>query len=382
MIDAARRLDRLTAGRPGMLADLEALVACESPAEDVDATSRCADLVAEIGKRLLGEVPERRLVEGRPHLLWRFGGRPKVLMLAHLDTVWPLGSLASHPFAVTDGRLTGPGCFDMKAGLVQLLHAVAALDRRDGLTILVNSDEEIGSPTSRALIESEAQQVSAALVLEPSADGALKTARKGVSFYRVHVQGRSAHAGLEPERGSNAAVELAHQVLRINELSDPTQQTTVVPTVLSAGTTANTVPAEGRVTVDVRAFTVGEQRRVAAAIRALQPTVPGTAIRVETMVDRPPLAPSASAALFVRAQAAAARLGLPALGGVAAGGGSDGNLTAGVGTPTLDGLGAVGGGAHADDEHVLVDEMPVRAALVAELAADLLGSPDPAPGCP
>jgi glutamate carboxypeptidase len=355
-----------------MLDDIRELVDRESPSDDLAAVAASADVVARVGERLLGVAPERIVVAGRSHLRWAFGDGPStVLVLGHHDTVWPLGS---QPFSVVDGVLRGAGCFDMKAGLVIALHALAALPDRAGVTLLVTGDEEVGSPSSRALIEAEARGRAAALVLEASADGgALKTERKGVSLYRVRVHGLAAHAGLEPERGVNATVELAHQVLAVHGLADPGRGTTVTPTVLSSGTTTNTVPAAGEFSVDVRVRDADEQLRVDAALHALRPVLPGARLEVLGGPNRPPLAASASAGLFDRAAAVAAALGQPPLTGVAVGGASDGNFTAGVGTPTLDGLGAVGGGAHADHEHVLVAELPRRAALVAALLADLLG---------
>jgi glutamate carboxypeptidase len=245
------------------------------------------------------------------------------------------------------------------------------------VTVLVTGDEEIGSPTSRDLIESTARGCAGALVLEASADGgALKTARKGTSAYRVHATGRAAHAGLEPERGVNASIELAHQLLAVAALGDPALGTTVTPTVLAAGTTTNTVPAAGEFAVDVRARDVAEQGRVDRALRALRPVLPGARLTVSGGPNRPPLSSAASSELYARAVKLAVALGQPAPGRAAVGGGSDGNFTAGLGIPTLDGLGALGGGAHADDEHVLIGELPARAALVAALVADLLGLAD------
>jgi glutamate carboxypeptidase len=367
----------LRAGLPAMLADIEELVRCESPSADLDAVTASADVVARVGRRRLGVPPERIVVQGRTHLRWRLGRSPtpgpRVLLLAHHDTVWPLGTLETHPFAVTDGVLRGPGCFDMKAGLVLALHATAALRDPSGVTILVTADEEIGSPTSRELIEAESAGCAAALVLEASADGgAVKTERKGISMYRVRAIGRAAHAGLEPERGVNATIELAHQLLAVTGLADAARGTTVTPTVLSAGRTVNTVPAEGWFDVDVRVWNAAEQARVDAAMRALRPVLDHARLEVAGGPNRPPLDASASASLFARASELAQELGLPPLASAAVGGASDGNFTAGVGTPTLDGLGAVGGGAHADSEHVLVAELPGRAALIAALVADLL----------
>jgi glutamate carboxypeptidase len=360
-----------------LLADLRELVECESPSADLAAVARSAEVVARVGTARLGVAPELIVLEGRSHLRWRLGDGPtRLLLVCHHDTVWPLGSLSTHPWSVEDGVLRGPGCFDMKAGLVMAFHALAGLDDRAGVTLLVTGDEELGSPSSRALIEEEARNASAALVLEASADaGALKTERKGVSLYDVRVRGRAAHAGLEPERGVNATVELAHQVLAAAALGDPAQGTTVTPTATRSGTTTNTVPAEGSFSVDVRVRSLAEQTRVDDAMRALAPVLPGSSLEVTGGPNRPPLEAAASAALLDRARALAVRLSLPALRTAAVGGASDGNFTAGVGTPTLDGLGAVGGGAHADDEHVLVDELPGRAALLAALVADLLTDP-------
>jgi glutamate carboxypeptidase len=374
-------LDRLTGRLPDLLADLEALVACESPSDDRAAVAAGADVLAGIGHRRLGVRPERIVQDGRTHLRWRFGDGPaKVLLLGHHDTVWPIGSAARRPYGIADGILRGPGCFDMKAGVVQAVHAVAEVPDRAGITILITGDEELGSPSSRELIEQEAAGCRAALVLEGSADGgALKTERKGVSLYRVRVTGRAAHAGLEPEAGVNSTVELAHQVLAVRALADPLLGTTVTPTRIAAGTTTNTVPAAGEFAVDVRVRTAAEQKRVDAAMLALAPVLPGARIVVEGGPNRPPLEATASEDLYAHAVTVAERLGLPPLTRASVGGASDGNFTAGIGTPTLDGLGAVGGGAHADSEHVVVAELPRRAALVAALTADLLAGASAGP---
>ncbi|MFQ6271328.1 M20 family metallopeptidase [Kutzneria viridogrisea] len=348
-----------------MLADLAALVGVESPSADPAALARCAEVVADLGERLTGLAPQRV----GPHLLWRYSARTEVLVLGHYDTVWPLGTLARWPFSVTEGVATGPGCFDMKAGLVQAFHALSTLDSLDGVAVLVTADEEIGSPGSRPLIEDTARGARAAFVLEASADGgALKTARKGTSIYHLEVQGLAAHAGLEPERGVNATIELAHQVLALSAIARPELGTTVTPSVASAGTTVNTVPAAARVSVDVRTSSLAEQRRVDEEIRSLCPVLPGALLRLDGGPNRPPLERSSSAALFELAQQVSAT----PLTEVAVGGASDGNFTAGVGVPTLDGLGAVGGGAHAEGEHVVVDRMPERAELLAALIRRVL----------
>lgn len=367
----------MTAALGDLLADARVLIECESPSTDLAAVARSAEVVARVGTARLGVPPERIVLDGRTHLRWRLGAEPsRVLLLGHHDTVWPLGTLTEHPCTVEGGILRGPGCFDMKAGLVMAFHAAAGLD---GVTLLVTGDEEIGSPSSRALIEQEARDATAALVFEASADGgALKTERKGAAQYEVRLAGRAAHAGLEPDRGVNATLELAHQVLTVSALADREAGTTVTPTVARTGTTANTVPAEGTFAVDVRARTVAEQERVDRAIRALWPTVSGARVETTAGPSRPPLEAAASAPLYELLCGIATSRGLPAPAHAAVGGASDGNLTAGVGTPTLDGLGAVGGGAHAADEHVLVEEMPTRTALVRALVEELLaGSPDP-----
>jgi glutamate carboxypeptidase len=324
--------------------------------------------VTSLGRKLLDAEPDRIVVDGCTHLRWRFGETPRVLLLGHHDTVWPHGSLESHGFSVRDGVLRGPGCFDMKAGVVMALHAAAAVGDRSGLSILVTGDEEIGSPSSRSLIEEEARGCNAVFVLEGAADGgALKCRRKGTSMYRIEVDGRAAHAGLEPEHGVNAGIEIAHQILAVAALADPGRGTTVVPTVLSAGTTTNTVPAHAGVAVDVRAWDAEEQRRVDEALRDLVPVLEDARIRVSGGINRPPLEADASSGLFDLATSLAAELGLGAFGAAAVGGASDGNFTAGLGIPTLDGLGAVGGGAHADHEHVVVAELPRRTALLTAL---------------
>ena len=387
-------LETLRARLPEMTSQLAELVRCESPSADLDLLAKCASKVSALGQSLLGCAPREVEVDGRIHLLWRVGeaggddaGRddtaPDVVMIGHYDTVWPAGTLDRWPFTVdADGLATGPGAFDMKAGIVQLFHALSVLElpgpvrgisSGGGVAVLLTSDEELGSPTSRRLVESTARGARAALILEPSAAGALKIARKGTSMYEVHVVGRSAHAGLEPERGINATVELAHQILAVNTLGRPESGTTVTPTVMAAGTTTNTVPASAVLHIDGRATEVAEQERVDAAIRRLAPALPGAGLRIEGGINRPPLEASSSASLVPLAASVAARLGIDELEGVAVGGASDGNFTAGVGVPTLDGLGADGDKAHAEGEHVRLAAMPERAALVAGMVAELLG---------
>ena len=358
-----------------MIDALRALVEAESPSADPAACLACVEIADELAHVLLGVRGERMEVGGRVHLRWRFGARPRVLLIGHVDTVWPLGTLERWPFTVRDGRATGPGIFDMKAGVVQLLFALAQVESLDGVAVLLTTDEELGSPTGRAVIEETADGIEAALVLEPSAAGALKTERKGVAVYRVGVTGTAAHAGLEPEKGANAVVELAHQLLAVAALARPEEGTTVTPSVVSAGSAVNTVPARAVAHVDVRTRTLSEADRVAAAFAALQPVTADTKLDVEREIGVPPLERRASAALYERAQRVAASLGMAPLAEASVGGGSDGNLLAGLGIQVLDGLGAVGGGAHAEGEYVEVDAMHERSRLVAALVEDLLGAP-------
>ena len=360
---------------PQLLEHLEALVAVESPSTDLTATAKAADAADALVGSLLGSPCERVEDAGRVHLRWSGGGPTSVVLVMHVDTVWPMGTLGRWPFSVSEDRATGPGAFDMKAGLVQGLHALSLLPDLTGVRVVITTDEEIGSPTSRGLIEETAAGAAAALVLEPSAGGALKSARKGVSLYELEVTGRAAHAGLEPEKGVNAAIELAHQLLALEAVADAAAGTTVTPTLLSGGTTTNTVPATARVAVDVRAAVAAEQDRVDDALRGLRPVLPGARLTLHGGPNRPPLQASTSRELVVRAQQLAQELGLPPLLDTAVGGGSDGNFTAGIGVPTLDGLGAVGDGAHAEGEYVVVSAMPERAALVAALVTDLLRGP-------
>jgi glutamate carboxypeptidase len=358
--------------RGGEMVDmLGALVGEESPSSNRAATRRCAELVAAECTRLLGVAPDLLDAGGSTHLLLRGSAAPRVLLLGHVDTVWPLGTLQRLPFRVDGERATGPGCFDMKAGVVQALFALSVLDDLDGVALLLTSDEEIGSATSRALVEDCGRAADAVLVLEPSQDGALKVARKGVGQYRVAVHGRAAHAGLEPERGVNALVGMAEVIGAVSALGDPAQGTTVTPTLAKAGSAANVVPALAVLDVDVRTAAEGEEARVDAAMRSLSCAVEGASVQVSGGPNRPPLPASSSARLHALARRMCSELGLGELPGVGVGGGSDGNFTAAVGTPTLDGLGAVGSGAHAESEFVVTSAMPERAALVAALVDSL-----------
>ena len=366
-------LETLRARSTEMTDALRALVEVESPSEELAAVARCAEAVAAIGRGLLGAEPERLDVDGRIHLRWMFGD-PRIVLIGHLDTVWPLGTIDGWPFEIRDGIASGPGVFDMKSGIVQGLFALSTLPDLDGIALLVTSDEELGSLTSDAIIEETAKTASAALILEPAAGAAVKTARKGVSMYEIEIIGKEAHAGLEPERGVNALIELAHVVIALEGIADPSAGTTVTPTVARAGTAKNVVPGRAVVHVDVRAAEPSDQERVERDIRALVPHHTGARIDVRGGINRGPMPLSSSAALFDRARRIADDLGLPPLEGIAVGGGSDGNFTAALGVPTLDGLGAVGDGAHARSEHVVLSAMPERAALLAALIDELRGS--------
>lgn len=355
-----------------MLDDLASLVNVESPSRDLEALALSGAAVAGVIETRLGSAPAVTDTAAGPIVHWSGGGSPKVLILGHHDTVFPLGSLAARPFTVADGRATGPGVFDMKAGIVLAVHAVAALTDPSHVEILFSPDEEVGSLASRELIEERAIACGAVLVLEPSADGgALKIARKGLGTFQVLIHGRASHAGLEPEKGVNALVEAAHQILAINTFGDAGIGTTVTPTVARVGTTENVVPALAHLTIDVRVEAEGEKDRVETAMALLSPHDPATRIEVSGGITRPPMPASTSEWLFPLAVAIGSELGLADVQGVAVGGGSDGNFTAACGVATLDGLGATGGGAHADHEFVEVDTMPDRVRLLAGLLDEI-----------
>lgn len=366
---------------PDILADIERVISTETPSSDREAVAAGARDFAALLRERLGAEAELLEIEGTTHLRLRFGTGPaRVVLLNHQDTVWPHGTLERIPFSTDDGILRGPGSFDMLTGAIMSVHATAILRDHlgeaglEGLSILVTGDEEIGSLSSSELIRAEAAEASAVFVMEASAGGALKLERKGTSNYVLVFSGRASHAGLEPEKGINAGMALALTLPQVAALADASAGTTVVPTVISAGTTSNTVPAEARVDIDVRARTAAELDRVDEQIRALaeNPQVEGSTTTVLGGINRPPFEPEQSAALFARATSLAAEMGLPAPEGVSVGGASDGNFTAGDGIPTLDGLGAVGDGAHAEHEHAVIAEIAPRTALLAALIADQL----------
>lgn len=366
-------LDYCRAEQGWLLEFIEALVAIESPSHDPAAVNRCgAELAARL-EAIGGTLTRIPSAAAGDHLRATFGsGSRQVLLLGHFDTVWPLGQLSKMPLRREGGRLYGPGVFDMKAGIGLAALATRAVLARDNsaakIVMLWTTDEEIGSGTSRALIEAEATKSEAVLVFEPSLPGgALKTSRKGVGEFQMLVRGVSAHAGLEPGKGVSAVRELARQIIAIDDLQDPSSGVTLTVGIVAGGTRANVVPAEARATIDARAITTADARRVEQAMRALRPHLPGAHVEVTGGFDRPPLERSPSVVkLFELAQAVAADIGITLEEG-SAGGGSDGNLTAALGVPTLDGLGAIGDGAHALHEHVVIDALTPRAALIAGL---------------
>lgn len=356
--------------------DLERLVVAESPSRDADACRRCASVAADIGADLLGLDPEVRGDDsGGVDLVWRFGAHTRVLLIGHLDTVWPTGTIDRWPFEVRGSVATGPGVFDMKLGVVQLLHAAARLRQLEGVAILLNTDEEIGSFRSRAHIQELSRGATAAFVFEPSADGALKTSRKGIARLDVICTGRASHAGLDPYLGANAVIELAHQVTQIAELDRAIGTATMTPTRIEGGRTDNTVPDLASVHIDVRFETDSALDEVRRGLGQFEHVVADTTVSHELSVARPPLPPSASAELYARAQRMGADLGVE-IRGASVGGGSDGNLTAALGLPTLDGLGAVGGNAHAEGEWVDLDAIEPRVRLAIALIDDALSSSD------
>ena len=358
---------------------IEALVALESPSTDKAAVDRCG---IEVARRLRALGAEVELVAQRErgdHIRARVGSGRSVMLLGHFDTVWPVGTLERMPLTRDGDRLRGPGTFDMKAGIALAMAAIAALDAtktpRPPITMVWTTDEEIGSATSRALVERQARDALAVLVLEPALPGgALKTARKGCGEFHLTVHGIAAHAGLDPGKGASAIHELAAQIATIERLQDLARGISVNVGIVSGGSRANVVAEEARAVIDARSPTRAGADRVEAAIRGLHPTRPGTRLTVEGGFDRPPMERSpAIAGLFARASAVAAALGLELHEG-SAGGGSDGNFTAALGVPTLDGLGAIGDGAHAAHEHVDIPSLAWRAALLAGILTSLSSS--------
>jgi glutamate carboxypeptidase len=375
-------LARVRADEDAYLTTLRTLVEHESPSHDAAAGNRLAGHLAEIltedgwTVELLPAEGAGDIVRARLDDATSDAG-DATLLLAHYDTVWPLGTLAEMPWRRDGDRVAGPGVLDMKAGIAGALHAVRAVRAvgsvRGPVTLLVTSDEETGSLASRALIEEEARRHARVLVLEPGRDdGALKVGRKGVGDVRVRVRGVSAHAGLNPEEGASALRELAHLLLFAEGLADPQAGTTVNLTVASGGSASNVVAEAATARIDVRVATLAEGERVLTALRGYRPRDPRVEVRVDAELNRPPMeATPANRALADEARGRLRELGWE-LGQAVVGGGSDGNFTSALGIATLDGLGGVGGGAHARHEHVRLRETLERVALTGSL---LLKSP-------
>ena len=379
-----RILRKLKGHEASMLKMLGMFVRSESPSHDKKAVDRFGTLVAAEWRKRGAKLSVLATAKRGNHLraeIWLGPGRePKrqIMVLGHLDTVYPLGTLAKMPFRISGGRAWGPGTFDMKGGLVLALFAVDAL-KAAGITpakklvFLWTSDEEIGSASSRRAITSEARRSDAVLVLEPSfgRDGRLKTARKGVGTAEIIVTGRSAHAGVDPEKGVNAVHELALQIERLMKVNNPARGITVQATVVTGGTVSNVIPDYARAEVDIRFSQATDGRELNRKLRALRPISKGARLEIRGGTNRPPLERTAAVrALFRHAQELMRDMGL-ALGEASTGGGSDGSFTAALGVPTLDGLGAVGDFPHGPGEHVLIGALPERAALLAGLLASL-----------
>jgi glutamate carboxypeptidase len=351
-----------------MLQSLESLVRCESPSDDLVACRKVVNLANEIATKELGKSAEILEVNGRP-VFWWGDKQPKVLLLAHLDTVWPIGSFK--PLWQIEGDvLRGPGTFDMKVGFVQALFALKGIE--GSVALVATTDEEIGSHASRELIMQASKDASAVLVLEASLDGKVKTGRKGTAMYVIKAVGLASHAGLEPEKGINATVEIAAQILKLKNLESPEHGTTVVPTLLKGGTTANTVPADATLEIDARSFSQSDLERVDRAIRSFKAETAGARLEITGGLNRPVLEPVATKELYEIAEKVAKSMGMAPLGCAEVGGASDGNFAAAAGARVLDGLGAIGGGAHAANEWASVNAIEERKNFLHTFIKELL----------
>jgi glutamate carboxypeptidase len=367
---------------PQMLATLCQFVEAESPSLEKAPANACCGVIAEEWRKRGLTVERIAQKERGDHLriiYWPSKSRPagQLLVLGHYDTVYSSGTLQQMPFRVSAGKAYGPGIFDMKAGIVQALYALQSMQEtntnlRKRLVFLWTSDEEIGSESSRKLLEAEARRSDAVFVLEPSFGprGLLKTARKGVGQAELTVHGRASHAGLAPQEGINAIHELAQQLTRIEKWNDHHRGVTINAGIIEGGTRTNVIPERARAVLDLRALRVSDMRSLEDRLRDLRPFQTGARLEVTGGFDRPPLERKMSASLFARAKLLAKQMNL-ALDECTVGGGSDGNFTAALDIPTLDGLGAVGDGAHSSHEHILVNTMPARAALLAALLANI-----------
>ncbi len=377
--------------RDAMVETIRQMAEMESPSDNKAAVDRLGTWLAARFEKLGGEVRFHPQPRFGNHLQIDFasrtggagssaGKRKPVLLLGHFDTVYELGTLARMPCKIEKGRLFGPGVFDMKSGIAFMLHAIEALQALHGglprpVRVWLVTDEEVGSGSSRRVTEKLAQQCEGVLVLEPSAStshgnlGALKTARKGVGEYIVHVTGQAAHAGLDPGKGQSAVVELAHQITRIAAFGEPQRGLTVNVGVIRGGTRTNVIAAEACAQVDVRLEKLADAARIDRKMRALKPVNRKCQLEITGGMNRPPMERGAEViALYNKACELAQEIGWK-LEETMVGGGSDGNFTAALGIPTLDGLGGVGDGAHAPHENVLIEALPRRAALIAGLLA-------------
>jgi glutamate carboxypeptidase len=364
---------------------LRRLVEVESPSADKGAVDRCmrlaAEACAEIGgkgrwhrQRGHGDVLEVRFPADRGAAEL---GKRALLLLGHLDTVWPVGTLAKMPFKIRGGRVFGPGTLDMKAGVAMALSAMRILKEQSALTrpvvLLLNSEEEIGSPVSREITESVAKECEAVFVLEPGqgAAGAYKTSRKGTGDYIVRVTGKAAHAGVDFHNGNSAVLELARQIQKIGAFTGTEQGLTVNPGVIGGGTLPNVVAAEAWAHVDFRYSRASHEKKIERMFRGLRPIDRGCRVEIVGGVNRPPMERTkGTARLFAKAATLAAEMGF-VLEEATTGGGSDGNFTSAIGVPTLDGMGAVGEGAHANNESILIEHLAPRTALLAAMIAGL-----------
>jgi glutamate carboxypeptidase len=375
--EAGALLELLRQRRDAMVETLRQMVELESPSDNKAGVDRLGEFLAEQFAAAGGRPKFHRQSERGNHLQVDFpgaDGRRRVMLLGHFDTVWAIGTLAKMPWRVEKGRAWGPGSYDMKSGITLILHALATLREMRGelprpVTVLLNTDEEIGSHTSRAIIERLARESAAVLIMEPSAGlkGAVKTARKGVGEYCLKVTGIPAHAGISPREGASAIVELAQQIVKVSGFTDLKRGISVNTGVIEGGTRSNVVAAEAFALIDVRIARVRDAAYIDKKLQALRPANRKCRLQLTGAINRLPMErTNGVAALYAKAQNAAAQLDWK-LEEAATGGASDGNFTAALGVPTLDGLGGVGEGAHAFNESVIIEELPRRATLIALL---------------
>jgi glutamate carboxypeptidase len=375
-IDCRDRLRFFTDRLPELVQTIRELVEIESPSDHKPSGDRIGAVLAEKFQALGGRVCVHPVKDYADHVQIDFPGCKKtkpVLLLGHFDTVYPLGTLVNMPCRIADGKMRGPGVLDMKSGIALMLAAIEALQAWHGalprpVTVFLVSDEEVGSASSRKITESLAKKSAAVLVLEPAADkGAVKTARKGVGDYTLTVKGVAAHAGLDPGKGHSAILELARQIDVIAKLTNLRQGISVNPGVIRGGTRTNVIAAEAVAEIDVRIRSAKQAIGLDRKFRALKPFDKQCQLAIEGGINRMPMERTAGvAALYKKAQGIAKEIGWK-LEEAAVGGGSDGNFTAALGIPTLDGLGGSGAGAHAVHEHILIDDLPRRALLLTGL---------------